>query len=111
VKEVNRKLAFALGLVLGASLAKLLRRGPREGDAGVDPRARELRRRLAETRAGPDAGAEPDQARPPVADEPSVGAGPQDIEGLRRRVHEEGRAATEHMRRSGEERPNGGRDT
>jgi hypothetical protein len=90
VPKVRRKLAFALGLLLGLAFVRLFRarRRPEQGDA--DPRAEELRRKLVESRE--DAAAEP----------PRDAA---DVEEARRRVYEEGRATAEEMRRSGEPPP------
>lgn len=100
---MNRKLAFLVGLLLGASLVKLLRRRPGGREASTDPRAQELRRKLADTRAETGPAAEAGEAATPAAEEPPTDAGSEDVEGLRRRVYEEGRTAAEQMRRSAEE--------
>lgn len=97
---MRQKLTFALGLGLGLALVRLFRRRrhrPAE-PAPADPRAQELRRKLAETREAP--GGEPSPALP---DQPPAGAG--EIDEARRRVHEEGRAAVEEMRRMGDREP------
>jgi hypothetical protein len=91
---VRQKLALLLGaLAAGLLAARLLRRRRRPGPAELaggpaDPRADALRRQLAESREG---------AAPPVAaSEP-----PSDVDEARRRVHEQGRAAVDEMRRRG----------
>jgi hypothetical protein len=96
---VRGKLAVLLGgLAAGLLVARLLRRRrrarPVEQLSGPgDPRADALRRQLADSRD--DSGATPDA---PVA--PAEGAHA-DVDEVRRRVHEHGRAAVEEMRRSG----------
>jgi hypothetical protein len=98
VSDVNRKLVFLLGLVLGASLFELLRR--RRGEApAADPRADELRRKLAESRAETASDSEPDPGLVSRVEDRPAPAGPEDVEALRRRVYEEGRTAAEQMRR------------
>jgi hypothetical protein len=75
---VRRPWAWAVG---GLALAGLLRRR-REGAAEeVDPRAEELRRKLAESR---------DEREEPA---------PEDPESRRRAVHESARATVEQMRK------------
>jgi hypothetical protein len=120
-------LALVVGAV-GAVLARLRR--PVETPSSPDERAEELRRKLAEARAAaadqddfeaagmgaetiveespraepaepeptPPAGEEkPEPASPPAAPEPP----PKDeFEAMRRRIHEEGKAAAEEMRHS-----------
>jgi hypothetical protein len=99
----GRVLWFLGGVALaGAALWRALgpRRQPPVLEPGPDPRAAELRRKLAESRAivterEEFEGAETsvDQAEP----------APPDVEDRRRRVHEEGRAAARRMRRPSQE--------
>jgi hypothetical protein len=118
---MNRNAALLVGALAGAAGALFLRRRAAPGvatqaAAGRDTRAEDLRRKLAEARetvgaedefeaAGMGAEtivadeprkaaatAEPAPAEPPPADE---------FEAMRRRVHAEGRAAAEEMRREG----------
>jgi hypothetical protein len=132
----NAKLALVAlgGAAVGAVLARL-RRPSEPPPPPPDERAEELRRKLAEARAAvvdeddfeaagmgaetlvkeprdepTPAAPEPPQpqpqpqAQPPPSDEPP----PQDeFEAMRRRIHEEGKAAAEEMRRSADppERP------
>jgi hypothetical protein len=65
-----------------------------EGDAGPDPRAEELRQKLAESRAIVDEREEFEEAETTV----DVVEAPGDPEVRRRAVHEAGRAAAERMR-------------
>jgi hypothetical protein len=106
VPDVRRNLALLSGAAAGTVAAVLLRRRaklprpPAEPGEAVDPRAEELRRKLAE-------------ARESAADEEefeAAGMGPEtlveddaDVAEMRRRVHEEARATAEEMRRSAEE--------
>jgi hypothetical protein len=110
---VNQKAALALGALAGAAAAALLGRKrarvPDKVAPPADPRADELRRKLDEARqadvdeseftvAGMGAETiiaeeEPSRREPPPANE---------FEAMRRRVHEEGRAAAEEMRRRAE---------
>jgi hypothetical protein len=95
----GRLLWFVGGLALGgAALARVLRpRRPRAPiEPGPDPRAAELRRKLAESR---EIVSERDEveAGETAVDEAEAGAPP--VEDRRRRVHEEGRAAARRMRR------------
>jgi hypothetical protein len=105
VSNVRRKPVVLAAAVVGA-LAALWLRARRRSPSWMeppapDPRAEDLRRRLAEARAAaPDVlPTPPDSPRASVSDAP-----PQDeFEAMRRRVHEEARAAAEEMRRrSGE---------
>lgn len=103
---MRRNAALLLGAAAGAVAALLLRRRRASADETPlpDPRAEELRRRLAEASAtavdeedfeAAGMGAETvaaEETRPP-ADE---------FEAMRRRVHAEGRAAAEAMRRRAE---------
>ena len=95
----GRLVWFLGGLALGgAALARVLRprRTPTAVEPGPDPRAAELRRKLAESRAIVSEREEFESAETPVDEaEP---AGPE-VEDRRRRVHEEGRAAARRMRR------------
>ena len=103
---MRRNLALLAGAAAGSAAAVLLRRrsrvpSPRTRDEeGPDPRAEELRRKLAEAREG-------------AADEEefeAAGMGPEtliedeeDVDAARRRVHDEARATADEMRRSGDE--------
>lgn len=121
---MQRNAALALGALAGAAAALVLRRRPRS-EPGAGPReqappdqAEELRRKLAEARAthaedddfeAAGMGAETivtEEPRPPSpAGRPiSPGEPPpaDEFEAMRRRVHEEGRAAAEEMRRRAE---------
>ena len=124
----NAALAFAAlaGAAAGAALAGLRRR-PGEALQPADPRTEELRRKLAEARTTPaDEGdfevagmgaetvvEEPPRPAPPPSTSPpppppAAEARPpsEEFEAMRQRIHEEGRAAAEEMRRAGEqERP------
>lgn len=104
---MKRKAALLLGAAAGALAAFAIRRrrqpvhelGP-AGEPEPDPRAEELRRRLAEARAVPTDHDEP--AGDPLS--PSEEQPPEDeFEAMRRRVHAEARAAADAMRRSGED--------
>lgn len=92
---MQRKLAVALGLTgLGIAIASLLRRRrPAAPAHGPDPRAEGLRRRIAEHRA------DPHEVDPPTA--ANAQAAEETVADARRRIHEEGRAAVDDMRRSG----------
>ena len=96
---MKRKLALALGLTgLGIAVGGLLRRRrPVAPAVPPDRRAEDLRRRLAERRAT-DPPPRPREPEPRPAVEESVAD-------ARRRVHEEGRAAVDEMRRSEEGTP------
>ena len=90
---------LAGGAALGAGLARILRRGPRaprELDTGPDPRADELRTRLAEAR---EVAAERETEE--VAETPMDEAEPtgEDLAERRRKVHAEGHAVAGEMRR------------
>jgi hypothetical protein len=126
---VNRNAAFGLGALLGAAAALVWDRRPRVGRAGASPAAGgrdELREKLAEAqRAGVDEeefgaagmGAEtiveeaapprPPAPPPPPPDakpaRPPAPPGPppaDEFEAMRRRIHEEGKAAAQEMRRA-----------
>jgi hypothetical protein len=118
---MQRNAALAVGALAGAAAALLFRRRPRT-EPGAAPRelvpdqAEELRRKLAEARAthadeddfaAAGMGAETivtEEPRPSVPGEaaPSERAPTDEFEAMRRRVHEEGRAAAEEMRRRAE---------
>jgi uncharacterized protein (DUF58 family) len=131
VTKVRRNAAVALAAAAGAAVGALLawRRRPLEAPPrAADERAEELRRKLAEARAAtadeddfeaagmgaetvveeprredadPEA-AEPEE--PPAEPRPTASERqPTDeFEAMRRRIHEEGRAAADEMRRAGE---------
>jgi hypothetical protein len=114
--------AAIVGAALGALLARSRRRpthAPVDADRG-DPRADELRRKLAEARTAsaeedefevagmgaetivdetPRQPAPPERPPPPPASDRAAG---DEFEAMRRRIHEEGRAAAEEMRRGSE---------
>ena len=104
---------LAVGAATGAFAATAaVRRLRRVGaPAGPDPRAEELRRKLAEAResaaAEDDLDVEGALAEPLVEerttrnDSPVVPGG-DDVDEARRRIHEEGRAAAEDMRGGGQ---------
>jgi hypothetical protein len=117
---MQRNAALAVGALAGAAAALLFRRRPRT-EPGAAPRelvpdqAEELRRKLAEARAthadeddfeAAGMGAETivtEEPRPAVPSEAAGERPPTDeFEAMRRRVHEEGRAAAEEMRRRAE---------
>jgi hypothetical protein len=123
---MQRNAALAVGALAGAAAALLLRRRPRT-EPGAAPRelvpdqAEELRRKLAEARvthadeddfAAAGMGAEtmvteeprPSEPRPAESalSEPEERPPSDEFEAMRRRVHEEGRAAAEEMRRRAE---------
>ena len=104
---MNQKAALALGALAGAVSAVLLgRRRPWAGRAAQRPRAQELREKLEEARSAAvdesefDAagmGAETIVVEEPRRREPAPS---DEFEAMRRRVHEEARAAADEMRRS-----------
>jgi len=103
---VKQKAALVVGAVAGAVTALFLRerRAAREGLAGgvADPRAAELREKLAQAREG--AADEADFEAAGMGAETIVEDEPEDEEvaAARRRVHEQGRATADEMRRSAE---------
>jgi hypothetical protein len=109
---VRRKVALLLGLAAVVALVRLLlRRAPRApAERAPDPRAQALAEKLADSRrADPGAAGEriPTSAPAgavPAASEPGApdAQAGQEVEAARERVYEEGRAALEEMRRSGE---------
>jgi hypothetical protein len=123
---VNRNAAFGVGALLGAAAALVWDRRKRLGAAPAAPvpetRQRELREKLAgaqqpeaahpapEPRVPPPE-SPPAPATPPPQSEakpppppPAPGPPPADeFEAMRRRIHEEGKAAAEDMRRAPDE--------
>ena len=112
---VNQKAALALGALAGAAAAVLFRRErprvPARGAPPAEPRADELRRKLDEAREADvdegefnvaGMGAETIIAEEPSGHEPAPA---DEFEAMRKRVHEEGRAAAEEMRRRAETDP------
>lgn len=101
---MKRKAALVVGAVAGAVAAILLRgrRGEPEAPAGgvADPRAAELRQKLAQAREG--AADEDDFAAAGMGAETIVTDEGADVDAARRRVHEQGRATADEMRRSAE---------
>jgi hypothetical protein len=96
---VRRLLAFGTAAIAAFGLARLLtRRRPLESAApgtAPDPRADELRRRLAESRSVVDERERFEAGETTVdAAEPAPG----DPDARRRRVHEDGRAVVDRMR-------------
>ncbi|HEX2045439.1 MAG TPA: hypothetical protein VHF23_07435 [Gaiellaceae bacterium] len=113
-------LAAVAGAVAGAVVARL-RKQPGGVPPAPDERAEALRRKLAEARltsaeeedfevagmgaetvveeAPRSAPAPPPPAAPPAEEPRAPGA---EFEAMRQRIHEEGRAAAEEMRRAGE---------
>ena len=109
--SVRRKIALLLGLAAVVGLVRLLlRRAPRApAETAPDPRAQALAEKLADSRrADPGAAGERTPSAPagavPAASEPGApdAQAGQEVEAARERVYEEGRAALEEMRRSGE---------
>lgn len=103
---MNRNLALVTGALLGAGAAILLRRRPRLEPGAApppDPRAEELRRKLDEARQAP---ADEDDfqvagmgAETMVEERPPTRPPSDEFEAMRRRVHDEARAAAEEMKR------------
>jgi outer membrane biosynthesis protein TonB len=127
---VNRNAAFGVGAVLGAAAAIVWDRRSRlrAAPAAPEARQRELREKLAgaQQAEAPARAAEapPPAAEPPKAPEPPppvqpspprpkakpgpppVPPGPppaDEFEAMRRRIHQEGKAAAEEMRRAPDE--------
>ena len=89
-----------VGAAVGAVAARVFRRR-RHGEGGSDPRAGELRQRLAESRAVVDERDEFEAAETPVDEvEPvaDVDERPPDIDERRREIHERAREAADDMR-------------
>jgi hypothetical protein len=104
---VRRLLTLLSGAIAGFGLYRLLSgrhrapvyEGPPEPEPRDDPRAEELRRRLAEARTIVEEREEFEAAETPVdRAEPAP-----EVDERRRRVHDEGRRTAERMRR----RPSG----
>lgn len=134
---MRRNAALAAAALAGAAVGALVARArqplARVERAGRDPRAAELRRKLAEARTAsaeedefeaagmgaetivdepPRPAAEPEILPPESekAPEPPAGDAPEhpaneEFEAMRRRIHEEGRAAADEMRRGGDPPP------
>jgi hypothetical protein len=120
---VNRNAAFGVGALIGAAAAIVWDRRSRLRTAPAPPapdtRQRELREKLAGTQqaeapapaAEPPKPPEPPATPPPSQPEakpappaPPPGPPPADeFEAMRRRIHEEGKAAAEEMRRAPDE--------
>ena len=110
---MNRNTAFAAGALLGAAAALFYRHRPlvHPGAAPpADPRAEELRQKLAEARTSradeDDFEAAGQGAETVITDEdpkkrPFSPAPGDEFEAMRRRIHEEGKAAAEEMRHEG----------
>jgi hypothetical protein len=118
---VNRNAAFGLGALLGAAAALVWDRRKRLAPA-PETRQRELREKLAGVQQPeppapppepPGQPPEPPPAPPPPPPQPEAeppppppppGPPPADeFEAMRRRIHEEGKAAAEDMRRAPDE--------
>ncbi|MBW3592089.1 MAG: hypothetical protein KY396_00160 [Actinobacteria bacterium] len=113
---VRRILTLTVGAAAGALAAAAAVRRVRRAEADAparaarDPRAEELRRKLAEARESAAADDDLDaegaagealvEERPTREDNPISPAGGE-VDDARRRIHEEGRAAAEDMRRGG----------
>ena len=93
---MRRPAAWLIGAFAAAGLLRRRKTSVTavEPDAGPDPRAEELRRKLAESRAIVDEREEFEAAETTV----DVVEAPGDPEVRRRAVHEAGRAAAERMR-------------
>jgi hypothetical protein len=121
VVKVRRNTAIALAAVAGAvagAVVARLRRQPGTALDAPDTRAEALRQKLAEARltsaeeedfevAGMGAETVVEEAprpapptTPPPAEEPRPPG--EEFEAMRQRIHEEGRAAAEEMRRAGD---------
>lgn len=130
---MRRNAALAAAALAGAALGAVLTRARRpirsaRPEREGDPRADELRRKLAEARtataeeddfeaagmgaetivdepprraAVPETSPEPEASPPPSAASEERSAA-DEFEAMRRRIHEEGRAAAEEMRRAGD---------
>jgi hypothetical protein len=90
---VRRKIALLLGLAAVVALVRLLlrRAPPAPAETAPDPRAQALAEKLADSRRA-DVGSSGEETPAPALE----------VEAARERVYEEGRAALEEMRRSGE---------
>jgi hypothetical protein len=111
VPDVKRNVALLVGAAVGTIGAVLVRRRAERAPGATaapasDPRAEELRRKLAEAR---EQAADEDEFEAAgmagealVEDEPRPDPATGEVDDERRRVHEEARAAAEEMRRAGE---------
>ena len=98
----TRLILLAGGLAAAVLVARAARfrraaRPPLPPEADPDPRAGELRRRLAESRALAGEREEFESAETPIDAAPTVAG---DVDERRRAVHEEGRAVADEMRGS-----------
>jgi hypothetical protein len=92
---VRRTLGWIAGALGLAGAYGALKRHRQALPAGPDPRAEELRRKLAEAQPPPDPLPAPPQPEPV----PDPAPEPQDPEARRRAVHERARAAVDEMQR------------
>jgi hypothetical protein len=96
---VRRLLAFGSAAIAAFAVVRLLtgrrRSSPEPVESGADPRAEELRRKLAESRAVVDERERFEAGETPV-DEAEPAADP---DARRRAVHEDARSVVEQMRR------------
>jgi hypothetical protein len=115
---VNRNAAFGVGALLGAAAALVWDRRTRLSPA-PDTRQRELREKLAEAKRaevdesdfgaagmGAETLVEETPAKPPAPPAPKARPTPppaDEFEAMRRRIHEEGKAAAEEMRSAPDE--------
>jgi hypothetical protein len=100
---VKARLAWlAGGIGVGAAAAyRALRGGPATQppvEEQPDPRAEELRAKLAEARAAVDERDEFEDRETPVDQAPDPEPEPQDLDERRRRVHERAKASARRMR-------------
>ena len=97
---MRRPAAWLLGAFAAAGLLRRRQQHvAHEGETGPDPRADELRRKLAESRAIVEEREEFEAAEAPVDEaEPAT-----EVDERRRRVHERGRSAASKMRDTGAE--------
>jgi hypothetical protein len=98
---VRRLLAWAAGVAAGIGLLGLLSRRrraavPADESPAPDPRADELRRRLAEARETVDEQESWSSGEVPIDEAEPAAVDPDE---RRRRVHAQGRSAAERMRR------------
>ena len=113
---MRREIALLAGVATGvvAAAVAFRRRARTSPDAGGrDPRAEELRRKLDEAREtaaeegelGAESPPEPVPGERTTREDSPVTGVVDDVVVARRRVHEEGRAAAEEMRRDPEDEP------
>ena len=99
---MGQKLALLAGAALGAALATLLgrrRRPAAQPPAGM--RAERLRQKLDEAKSAASEGEPAPESAPTGQAIAEPEPAPDEIEQERRRVHAEGRATADEMRRSG----------